>query len=73
MTTRVYKITLAPEDTDIRVAYMVDRSGAASVTEETASDAFDPILCDNDGYVIDAFQEIAEGDIPASASPYWVG
>lgn len=73
MTTRVYKIVMTPEDTNDRVAYMIDRTDEPPVTEETAGDAFDCVLCDNDGYELGSFEEIAESDIPADARPYQVG
>jgi hypothetical protein len=53
MTTRVYKIVMTPEDTNDRVAYMIDKTDEPPVTEETAGDAFDVVLCDNDGYEAD--------------------
>ena len=73
MTTRVYKIVMTPEDTDERVAYMIDKTDEPPVTEETAGDAFDIVLCDNDGYELDSFEEISESDIPSDAHPYTVG
>jgi hypothetical protein len=73
MTTRVYKIVMTPEDTDDRVAYLIDKTGEPPVTEANAADAFDTILCNNDGYELDSFKEIAESDIPADAHPYQVG
>jgi hypothetical protein len=73
MTTRVYKIVMTPEDTDDRVAYMIDKTDEPPVTEETAGNAFDVVLSDNDGYELESFEEIAESDIPADAHPYTVG
>lgn len=73
MTTRVYKIVMTPEDLDERVAYMIDRTDEPAVIEDTASDAFDVVLCDNDGYELESFEEIAESDVPADAHPYTVG
>jgi hypothetical protein len=72
---RVYKIVLAPEDVDDRVVYMIDRTGEPPVTEETAGDAFDIPLSNNDGYVLKGFEEISESDIPASerSAAYDVG
>lgn len=61
---RVYKIIMEPEDTDDRVAYMIDRTGEPPVTEENAGDAFDIPLSNNDGYVLKDFEEISEEDIP---------
>ena len=73
MSTRVYKIVMTPEDTNDRVAYMIDRTDEPPVTEETAGDAFDIVLSRNEGYELDSFEEIAESDIPADARPYTVG
>lgn len=73
MTTRIYKISLTPEDTSDRVVYMIDRTDEPAVTEETAGDAFDVVLCDNDGYELESFEEIAESELPSDAHPYTVG
>jgi hypothetical protein len=64
---------MTPEDTDDRVAYLIDKTGEPPVTEDDAADAFDTILCNNDGYELSSFEEIAESDIPADARPYQVG
>lgn len=73
MTTRIYKIVMTPEDTDDRVAYMIDRTDEPPVTEDTAGDAFDVVLSRNDGYELESFEEIAESDLPADADTYTVG
>jgi hypothetical protein len=70
-----YKIVMEPEDTSDRVAYMIDNTGEPEVTAETAGDAFDIPLSDNDGYVLKSFEKIDEADIPADerSSAYEVG
>ncbi|MGW3992405.1 hypothetical protein ACWEF6_02845 [Amycolatopsis sp. NPDC004772] len=73
MTTRIYKIVMTPEDTDDRVAYMIDRTDEPPITEENAGDAFDIVLSANEGYELNSFEEIAECDIPADADAYEVG
>lgn len=71
MTTRIYKIMMRPEDIDGRVAYMIDRTDEPPITEENAGDAFDCVLSDNDGYVLESFEEVAE--VPTGEHPYEVG
>lgn len=70
MATRIYKIVMTPEDTATRVAYLIDKTGGPPVTEDDAADAFDTILCDNDGYELASFEEVSE--VPADARPYEV-
>lgn len=72
-TTRVYKIVMTPEDTDGRVAYLIDKTGEPPVTKDNAADVFDIILSDNDGYELGSFEEIDYAEVPADARPYEVG
>lgn len=70
----VYKLILEPEDVDQRVEYFIDHTGEPIVTDlEDAQDAFDCVLSDHDGYMLDSFEVISEEDIPKNVRPYVLG
>lgn len=71
--TRVYRVTLEPEDVSDRVVYFIDRTGEPPITDENAGDALDTVMSDHDGYVIKSVEPIDESEIPADARPYRVG
>lgn len=73
MSERVYKLVLEPEYTGPETVYVIDRSGEPEVTEDTAGDAFDTILCDYDGMYLDGFELVSKEDIPAYERPYEIG
>lgn len=50
---RAYKIYLEPADAETRTAYLIDHDDDAPTLTNQDTDAFDAILCDNDGYYVD--------------------
>jgi hypothetical protein len=67
----IFKIFLTPEDVDDRTAYLVFKDGFDGTTEDIEEDDWvDPILCDNDGYIVESVEKVDK--LPKNARPYEV-